>query len=47
MGRQTKLVTLSPLSPMATHFHIKNGAKQIKVSEKTQNFEYKLNDDNV
>ena len=48
MGRQTnfgRLVTLSPLSPMATHFHIKNGAKQIKVSEKTQNFEYKLNDD--
>ena len=40
-----RLVTLSPLSPMATHFHIKNGAKQIKVSEKTQNFEYKLNDD--
>ena len=40
-----RLVTLSPLTPMATHFHIKNGAKQIKVSEKTQNFEYKLNDD--
>ena len=37
-----RLVTLSPLTPMATHFHIKNGAKQIKVSEKTQNFEYKL-----
>tara|TARA_B100000900_G_scaffold395239_1_gene393422 strand:- start:40 stop:534 length:495 start_codon:yes stop_codon:yes gene_type:complete len=40
-----RLVTLSPLTPMATHFHIKNGAKQIKVSESTQNFEYKLNDD--
>ena len=40
-----RLVTLSPLTPMATHFHIKNGAKQIKVSDKTQNFEYKLNDD--
>ena len=37
-----RLVTLSPLTPMATHFHIKNGAKQIKVSEDTQNFEYKL-----
>ena len=37
-----RLVTLSPLTPMATHFHIKNGAKQIKVSEYTQNFEYKL-----
>ena len=37
-----RLVTLSPLTPMATHFHIKNGDKQIKVSEDTQNFEYKL-----
>ena len=37
-----RLVTLSPLTPMATHFHIKNGAKQIKVNEDTQNFEYKL-----
>ena len=37
-----RLVTLSPHTPMATHFHIKNGAKQIKVSEDTQNFEYKL-----
>ena len=41
-NRFSRLVTLSPLTPMATHFHIKNGAKQIKVSEKTQNFEYKL-----
>ena len=39
-----RLVTLSPLTPMATHFHIKNGAKQIKVSEDTQNFEYKIGD---
>ena len=38
----SRVVTLSPLTPMATHFHIKNGAKQIKVSENTQNFEYKL-----
>ena len=37
-----KLVTLSPLTPMATHFHIKNGAKQIKVSVDTQNFVYKV-----
>jgi hypothetical protein len=37
-----RLVTLSPLTPMATHFHIKNGAKQIKVSEDTQNFEYSI-----
>ena len=41
-----RLVTLSPLTPMATHFHIKNGARQIKVSEDTQNFEYKLYEEN-
>jgi hypothetical protein len=39
-----RLVTLSPLTPMATHFHIRNGAKQIHINEETQNFEYKLND---
>lgn len=37
-----RLVTLSPLTPMATHFHIKNGAKQIHINEETQNFEYKI-----
>ena len=37
-----RLVTLSPLTPMATHFHIKNGAKQVFINEETQNFEYKL-----
>ena len=37
-----KLVTLSPLTPMATHFDIKNGAKQIHINEETQNFEYEL-----
>ena len=37
-----RLVTLSPLTPMATHFHIKNGAKQIHINEITQNFEYTL-----
>ena len=36
------LVTLSPLTPMATHFHISNGAKQISINETTQNFKYKL-----
>ena len=39
-----RLVTLSPLTPMATHFHIKNGAKQISINDTTQNFEYKLLD---
>jgi len=37
-----RLVTLSPLTPMATHFHIKNGAKQVHINEETQNFEYSL-----
>jgi len=37
-----RLVTLSPLTPMATHFHIKNGAKQVHINDETQNFEYKL-----
>jgi len=37
-----RLVTLSPLTPMATHFHIRNGAKQIHINEETQNFEYGL-----
>ena len=31
---------------MAPHSHITNGAKQIKVSEETQNFEYKLYEKN-
>ena len=37
-----RMVTLSPLTPMATHFHIRNGAKLIKHNPDTQNFEYKL-----
>ena len=36
------LVTLSPLTPMATHFHIRNGAKQIAINSTTQNFKYEL-----
>jgi len=35
-----RVVTLSPLTPMATHFHISNGAKQIGINDNTQNFEY-------
>lgn len=38
----SRLVTLSPLTPMATHFHIKNGAKQVHINEESQNFEYSL-----
>ena len=37
-----RLVTLSPLTPMATHFHIKNGAKQVHINDETQNFEYDI-----
>jgi len=40
----SRLVTLSPLTTMATHFHIRNGAKQIHINNETQNFEYKLNE---
>ena len=37
-----RLVTLSPLTPMATHYHIRNGAKQISINKETQNFEYEI-----
>ena len=36
-----RLVTLSPLTDMATKFHLRNGAKLLSVNETTQNFEYK------
>ena len=35
-----RLVTLSPLTEMATKFHLRNKAKLISVNEETQNFEY-------
>ncbi len=37
-----RLVTLSPLTEMATKFHIRNGAKLLQINETTQNFEYKI-----
>ena len=37
-----RLVTLSPLTEMATKFHTKNGAKLLQVNESTQNFEYEV-----
>ena len=37
-----RLVTLSPLTEMATNFHERNGAKLIQINETTQNFEYKV-----
>ena len=36
------IMTLSPLTPVATHYHIGNGAKLIKINPTTQNFEYKV-----
>ena len=35
-----RLITLSPLTEMATNFHLRNKAKLISVNETTQNFEY-------
>ena len=35
-----RIVTLSPLTPMATHYHIRNGAKLLGHNPSTQNFEY-------
>ena len=37
-----RLVTLSPLTEMATQFHERNGAKLIQINETKQNFEYKV-----
>ncbi len=37
-----RLVTLSPLADMARNFHLRNGAFELQVNEKTQNFEYKV-----
>ena len=37
-----RLITLSPLTDMATKFHSNNGAKLLQVNETTQNFEYKV-----
>ena len=37
-----RLVTLSPLTEMATKFHERNGAKLFQINETTQNFEYKV-----
>ncbi len=36
------IITISPLTPVATHYHIRNGAKLIKINPTTQNFEYKI-----
>jgi len=36
------VMTLSPLTPIATHYHIRNGAKLISINPTSQNFEYKV-----
>ena len=43
MSQIERIVTLSPLTPMATHYHIRNGAELISINSDTQNFEYKIN----
>ena len=37
-----RLITLSPLTPGATHYHIRNGARLLNISLTSQNFEYDL-----
>tara|TARA_B100001029_G_scaffold178567_1_gene185640 strand:+ start:251 stop:766 length:516 start_codon:yes stop_codon:yes gene_type:complete len=37
-----RLITLSPLTDMARKFHLRNGAIELQVNKKTQNFEYKF-----
>ena len=37
-----RVITLSPLTPMATHYHIRNGARLININATTQNFEYRI-----
>ena len=37
-----RLVTLSPITDIATKFHAKNGAKQVQINLTTQNFEYDI-----
>ena len=45
MKKQNKIdsiMTLSPLTPVATHYHIRNGAKLVKINPTTQNFQYRI-----
>ena len=37
-----RLVTLSPITEMATKFHTHNGAKLLQINKTTQNFEYEV-----
>ena len=40
-----RLITLSPLSPQATHFHLSCGARLLDIGMHAQNFEYSLDGD--
>jgi hypothetical protein len=42
-----RLVTLSPLTEMASKFHIRNGATKIGQSNTCQNFEYTIDDNEI
>ena len=37
-----RLITLSPLTDMATKFHSRNGSKLLQINETSQNFEYEV-----
>ena len=37
-----RIITLSPPTPMARRFHLKNGARELQVNTHTVNFEYDL-----
>ena len=37
-----RLITLSPLTDMARDFHLRNGARELRVNKESQNFEYKI-----
>lgn len=38
----TRFVTLSPKTPMARRFHLKNGASVLRENENTVNYEYRV-----
>ena len=37
-----RVVTLSPLTEMARHFHLRNGASEFRLNDLTVNFEYEI-----
>lgn len=45
-GIADRVVTLSPPTDMARKFHLRNDAKELRVNERTVNFEYKIGDEN-